>query len=65
MRFEPHICGLAGEGWLCSACEVVRDEMEWVDEIEAQIDDTVPYYVPRLIAKIRTLHKLLGYRGNR
>jgi hypothetical protein len=29
--------------------------MDWLDEIEAQIDDSVPYYVPRLIAEIRRL----------
>ncbi len=28
---------------------------DWLDEIEAQIDESVPYYVPRLIAEIRRL----------
>ena len=27
---------------------------DWLDEIEAQADDTVPYYLPRLIREIRT-----------
>lgn len=27
----------------------------WLDDIEAQLDDTVPHYVPRLIAEIRRL----------
>ena len=27
---------------------------DWLDEIEAQADDTVPYYLPRLICEIRT-----------
>lgn len=30
---------------------------DWVDEIEQQMDETVPYYVPRLIAEIRTLRR--------
>jgi hypothetical protein len=29
------------------------DRRDWLDEIEAQIDSTVPFYVPRLIATIR------------
>lgn len=28
---------------------------DWLDEIESQVDSTVPYYVPRLIAEIRRL----------
>jgi len=30
---------------------------DWLDEIEAQIDDSVPHYVPRLIATIRTYRR--------
>jgi len=36
----------------------VTDPLEpigWLDEIEAQLDSTVPHYVPRLIAEIRRL----------
>ena len=33
---------------------------DWLDEIEAQLDSTVPFYVPRLIAEIRRLHKAQG-----
>jgi len=32
------------------------DTLKWLDEIEAQMDSTVPYYVPRLIAEIRRYH---------
>ena len=27
----------------------------WLDEVEAQVDETSPYYLPRLIAEIRSL----------
>jgi hypothetical protein len=30
---------------------------DWLDEIEAQLDASVPYYVPSLIAEIRRLRK--------
>ena len=42
---------------ICELCDVpVRPRThDWLDEIEAQIDGTVPYYVPRLIAEIRRL----------
>ena len=30
---------------------------DWLDEIEAQADDTSPYYLPRLIAEIRRLRR--------
>jgi hypothetical protein len=36
---------------------------DWLDEIEAQIDETVPYYVPRLIAEIRRLRNALESVG--
>lgn len=31
---------------------------DWLDEIEAQADETSPYYLPRLIAEIRRLRAL-------
>jgi hypothetical protein len=36
------------------------DNLRWLDEIEAQADSTVPYYVPRLIAEIRHLERVLA-----
>ena len=30
---------------------------DWLDDIEAHLDSTVPYYVPRLIAEIRRLRQ--------
>jgi hypothetical protein len=33
--------------------------MKWLDEIEAQADETVPYYLPRLIKTIRDQASLL------
>jgi len=38
---------------------VKPDDLRWLDEIEAQLDDTVPLYVPRLIAEIRQLRRAL------
>lgn len=34
-------------------------QRNWLDEIEAQIDSTVPYYVPRLVAEVRRLRAAL------
>lgn len=31
--------------------------MDWIDEIEAQADETSPYYLPRLLAEIRRLRE--------
>ena len=30
---------------------------DWLDEIESQLDSTVPYYLPRLIAELRNLRE--------
>lgn len=38
---------------------VTDDDGHWLDAIEAQIDDTVPYYVPRLIHEIRQLRAMV------
>lgn len=38
--------------------------LKWLDDIEAQIDGTVPYYVPRLIAEIRHLERVLALMRN-
>ena len=32
-------------------------KLKWVDDIEAQIDDTVPYYVPHLLSEIRLMQE--------
>lgn len=34
---------------------------DWLDEIEAQADETSPYYLPRLIAEIRQLRALADH----
>lgn len=33
---------------------------QWLREIEAQSDETVPYYVPRLISEIRHLERVIA-----
>jgi hypothetical protein len=35
-------------------------DLRWLDEIETQIDSTVPYYVPRLIQEIRHLERVIA-----
>jgi hypothetical protein len=71
---EHSTCSCGG-GWTfdfqarrvyCRTCE----DRDWLDEIEAQMDDTSPYYLPRLIAEIRRLRvfekapaKGLSWRG--
>jgi capsule polysaccharide export protein KpsE/RkpR len=32
---------------------------DWLDDIDAQMDSTVPYYVPRLVAEVRSLRRQL------
>lgn len=34
--------------------------LKWLDEIEAQLDSSAPYYVPRLIATIRAYDQTLN-----
>lgn len=41
-------------------CHIVAVDLRWLDEIEAQADSTIPYYVPRLIAEIRHLERVLA-----
>jgi hypothetical protein len=38
----------------------VFNRRDWLDDIEAQADETSPYYLPRLIAEIRRLRALVG-----
>ena len=40
-----------------------RERNRDLDEIESQLDSTVPYYVPRLIAELRQLRALLRERA--
>jgi hypothetical protein len=38
---------------------------DWLDRIEAQLDDDSPYYVPILIAEIRLLNEALDAADKR
>lgn len=39
--------------------ELASTDYRWLDDIEAQIDSTVPYYVPRLCQEIRHLERVI------
>lgn len=61
-------CIVCGIPWPCEVAAVLQSPSVKsvavaslnLDEIEAQLDSTVPYYVPQLIAEIRRLTAVLN-----
>jgi hypothetical protein len=42
-----------------ASTDVAGSDRRWLDDIEAQLDSTAPYYVPHLIKEIRHLDRML------
>lgn len=61
--FTPERCQSCGGSGRRPVETRVATRPDWVDEIEAQIDSTCPYYLPMLIAEIRRLRKLVIQRA--